>query len=82
MKLSQSSAIKLLPNFVFILRETEFDFYAKSLLTEVKMKLLMSWMFCLGKHSNLFFCISLANKVSIVRTNIPKHPGHALTFPP
>jgi hypothetical protein len=24
----------------------------------------------------------LANKVSIVRTNIPKHPGHALTFPP
>lgn len=38
----------------------------------------MSWILCIGKHSNLVVCISLVNKVTIVH----KQPHHALTFPP
>lgn len=65
-----------------MLRDIEVDFSVNSLLTEVKKKLLISWMFCIGKHSNLVVCISLANKVSVVLMKIPKRPHHAQTFPP
>lgn len=65
-----------------MIRDIEVDFSVNSLLTEVKKKLLISWMFCIGKDSNLVVCISLANKVSVVLMKITKHPHHGQKFPP
>jgi hypothetical protein len=78
MKLIQPCAIKWVPTyitdrFLYILRDIEVDFNVNSLLTEVKKKLLISWMSCIWKHSNLGVHISLVNKVTVVLMKLPKH---------